>query len=110
MFRIARFLKGFRRQIIVGPIFKLAEAVFELIVPLVMARIIDIGVKNGDTGYILRMGGLMVLLGAVGLACALICQYNAAQASQGFGTVVRSRLYEHINTLSYAELDKIGRL
>ena len=108
MFRIARFLKGFRRQVIIGPIFKLIEAVFELIVPLVMARIIDIGVKSGDTGYILRMGGLMVLLAAAGLACALVCQYNAAQASQGFGTVVRSKLYQHINTLSYAELDKIG--
>ena len=108
MLRLARFLKPFRKEVIIGPIFKLTEAVFELIVPLVMAKIIDVGVKNGDGGYVLRMGGVMVLLGVVGLACALICQYCAARASQGFGTVVRRELYAHINKLSHAEIDRIG--
>lgn len=73
-----------------------------------MAKIIDVGVKNGDGGYVLRMGGVMVLLGVVGLACAFICQYCAARASQGFGTVVRRALYAHINKLSHAEIDRIG--
>lgn len=108
MFKIARFLKGFKKQVIIGPIFKLTEAVFELIVPLVMANIIDIGVKNQDTSYVLSMGGVLVLLGVVGLGCSLVCQYNAAKASQGFGTVVRNELFSHINTLSYKELDKFG--
>lgn len=108
MFKIARYLKGFRRQVVIGPIFKLIEAIFELIVPLVMARIIDVGVKNEDAGYILWMGGLMILLGILGLGCALICQYNAAKASQGFGTVTRNELFAHIQSLSYAELDKFG--
>lgn len=108
MFKIARFLKDFKKQIIIGPIFKLTEAVFELIVPLVMAKIIDVGVKNGDVGYVLKMGGVLILLGVVGLGCSLTCQYNAAKASQGFGTVVRNELFAHINTLSYKELDKFG--
>ena len=101
MLRIARYLKGFRRQVIIGPIFKLTEAIFELIVPLVMASIIDVGVKNGDTMFILQRGGLMVLLGILGLGCALICQYNAALASQGFGTAVRNDLFRHIESLSH---------
>lgn len=108
MLRIARYLKGFRRQVIIGPIFKLTEAIFELIVPLVMASIIDVGVKNGDTMFILQRGGLMVLLGILGLGCALICQYNAALASQGFGTAVRNDLFRHIESLSHRELDTIG--
>lgn len=108
MFRIARYLKGFKKQVIIGPIFKLTEAIFELIVPLVMAGIIDVGVKNGDTDYILRQGGIMVLLGILGLGCALICQYNAAIASQGFGTVLRNDLFRHIGTLSHKEIDRVG--
>ncbi len=108
MFRIARYLKGFKKQVIIGPIFKLTEAIFELIVPLVMASIIDVGIKNSDTGYILKMGGLMVLLGILGLGCALICQYNAAVASQGFGTVLRNDLFRHINRFSYSEIDRFG--
>ena len=93
---------------LIGPVFKLTEAVFELIVPLVMAQIIDVGIANGDRGYVLRMGGVMVLLGLVGLGCALICQYCAARASQGFGTVLRSEMFRHINTLSHGEIDQIG--
>lgn len=77
MFKLARFLKPYKKQVIAGPIFKLIEAVFELIVPLVMANIIDIGVKNNDGPYIWRMGGLLLLLGVVGLCSTLVCQYFA---------------------------------
>lgn len=108
MLKFARFLKQFKKEVLVGPVFKLTEAVFELIVPLVMAQIIDVGIANGDRGYVLRMGGVMVLLGLVGLGCALICQYCAARASQGFGTVLRSEMFRHINTLSHGEIDQIG--
>lgn len=108
MLKFARFLKQFKVEVLVGPVFKLTEAVFELIVPLVMAQIIDVGIANGDRGYVLRMGGVMVLLGLVGLCCALICQYCAARASQGFGTVLRSEMFRHINTLSHGEIDQIG--
>ncbi len=108
MLKFARFLKQFKREVLIGPVFKLTEAVFELIVPLVMAQIIDVGIANGDRGYVLRMGGVMVLLGLVGLGCALICQYCVARASQGFGTVLRSEMFRHINTLSHGEIDQIG--
>ena len=108
MFKLARFLKPYKKQVIAGPIFKLIEAVFELIVPLVMANIIDIGVKNNDGPYIWRMGGLLLLLGVVGLCSTLVCQYFASIASQGFGTELRNKLFRHINTFSYAEVDKFG--
>lgn len=108
MFQLTRFLKAYRKQVILGPIFKLTEAIFELIVPLVMANIIDVGIKNNDVGYVLKMGGLMVLLGAVGLGCALTCQYFASIASQGFGTTVRNALFRQINRFSHAEIDRFG--
>lgn len=108
MFKLARYLKYFKKQVIIGPIFKLTEAIFELIVPLVMAAIIDVGVKNSDTAYILKMGGVLLLLGFVGLCCALVCQYFAARASQGVGTMLRNDLFRHICSLSHAEIDKFG--
>ncbi len=108
MLKFAKYLKQFKLQVLVGPVFKLTEAIFELIVPLVMAQIIDVGIANGDRGYVIRMGGVMVLLGLVGLCCALICQYCAAKASQGFGTVLRSEMFRHINSLSHGEIDQIG--
>lgn len=108
MFRLARFLKAYKKQVILGPVFKLTEAIFELIVPLVMASIIDVGIKGRDVGYVLKMGGLMIALGAVGLICALICQYFASIASQGFGTTLRNRLFMHINRFSHAEVDRFG--
>jgi len=108
MIRLARYLTYFKKDVIIGPFFKLLEAVFELIVPLVMASIIDVGIKNGDKTYILQKGGVILLLGFMGLIFALICQYSAARASQGFGTRVRNDLFAHINTLSHAELDQIG--
>ncbi len=105
---LGKYLKGFLKEATIGPAFKLTEAVFELIVPLVMAQIIDVGVANGDTGYVLRMGGVMILLGVVGLCCALVCQYFASKASQGVGTVMRNDMFRHISTLSHAEIDHIG--
>lgn len=108
MIRLRRFLKDYKKECIIGPICKLVEAILELFVPLVMAKIIDVGVKNGDSGYVIKMGGLLVLLAALGLSFALVCQYWASKASQGFGTKVRSALFSHINSLSHAELDKLG--
>lgn len=108
MFRLARYLKQFLPNVTIGPICKLTEAIFELIVPLVMANIIDVGIANGDTAYIKRNGLILVLLAALGLSCALVCQYMASVASQGVGTRLRSDLYRHINTLSHKELDKLG--
>lgn len=108
MLELAHYLKHFKKEMILGPFFKLTEAVFELIVPLVMASIIDVGIKNGDTRYVYHMGGLMVALGAAGLCFALIAQYFAARASQGTGTLMRRDFFAHINRLSYAEIDKIG--
>ncbi|MGN1458110.1 MAG: ABC transporter ATP-binding protein [Acutalibacteraceae bacterium] len=108
MFKLRRFLKDYKLQLTIGPLCKLIEAIFELFIPLITANIIDIGVKNGDIGYVWRMGGLMILLGALGLCFALVCQKSASIASQGFGTKVRNAMFKHINTLSHSELDKIG--
>lgn len=108
MLKLARFLKEYKKEVILGPIFKLIEAIFELITPLIMAKIIDVGVKSGDITYVLKMGWLMVVLGAVGLACALTCQYFGSVASQGVGTKLRNELFKHINTFSHAEIDRFG--
>lgn len=108
MRKLLPFLKEYRLQLIIGPFFKLLEAVFELIVPMVMAKIIDIGVANGDVNYILGHGGIMVLLAAVGLCSALVCQKSASIASQGTGTALRTAMYKKINKLSFAQLDEIG--
>lgn len=108
MRKLVKYLKTYKKNVILGPIFKLTEAVFELIVPLVMAQIIDVGIANKDSGYIWKMGGVLVLLGVCGLGFALICQYVASVASQGFGTELRRELYHHINTLSHKEVDEFG--
>ena len=108
MLKLTKYLKKFRMQVILGPAFKLIEAVFELIVPLVMAQIIDVGIKNKDTDYVWKMGIVLILLGVFGLGFTLICQYMASKASQGFGTVLRRELFHHINSLSHSELDELG--
>lgn len=108
MRKLIKYLGDYKFQLTIGPACKLLEAIFELIVPLVMADIVDVGVKNGDRGYVFRMGGVMVLLGAVGLCSALVCQKSASIASQGSGTKLRDALFRHINTLSFSEIDKIG--
>lgn len=108
MFKLRRFLKDYKKECIIGPLCKLFEAILELLVPLVMANIIDVGIQNNDSGYVLKMGTVMVLLSLVGLMSALVCQYLASKASQGVGTKIRRELFSHINTLSHAELDKLG--
>ncbi len=108
MQHLLRFLKPYRKELILGPTFKLLEAIFELIVPIVMAKIIDNGIAQGDAPYIWKMCGLIVLLGVCGLAFALTCQYFAAKCAFGFGTDLREALYRHINTLSHSEIDQLG--
>lgn len=101
-------MKDYRRESILGPFFKLLEACFELFVPLVVARIIDVGIGQRDEGYVLGMGAVLFLLGAVGLASSVTAQYFAAKAAAGCGTQMRKALFEHLNSLSYKEIDKIG--
>ena len=108
MSNLYKYLKKYKKHLILGPIFKLLEAIFELIVPVVMAKIIDVGIANEDIGYIFKMGGVLVLLAVVGLAAALFCQYVASRCSQGFGTELRNVLFMHINMLSMSETDKFG--
>ena len=108
MYPVVTYLKPFKKQVILGPVFKIIEAIFELIMPLLMAKIIDYGVKSGDVGYVLKMGGLILGASIVCLGSTLVCQYFAAKASQGYGTLVRRELYAHINRLSHAELDRFG--
>ena len=108
MLRLARYLKNYKKESIIGPLFKMLEAFFELLVPLVVADMIDNGIAKGDKTYIYRAAFIMVLLGVVGLVCSLIAQFFAAKASVGFGTELRDDLFAHMNKLSYAELDKAG--
>ncbi|MEG2625603.1 MAG: ABC transporter ATP-binding protein [Christensenella sp.] len=108
MYKLSKYLKRYKKETIIGPVFKLIEAILELIAPFIMANIIDVGIKNSDFDYVLRMGALMILMAVIGLLCALVCQYCAAKASQGFGTDLRNRMFEHIGELSHAELDIIG--
>lgn len=108
MKRLLRYLKNYKKELVLGPFFKLLEAIFELIVPVVMAKIIDNGIGNNDSGYIFRMSGIIVALGVCGLAFALTCQYLASKCAYGFGTELRADLYRHINSLSHSEIDKIG--
>lgn len=108
MFTLIRYLKDYKKETILGPLFKMLEASFELIVPLIMAQIIDIGIQRGEMSYIWQRGGVLVLLGILGLICSLIAQYYAAKASFAFGTELRKDLFAHIGTLSYDQLDKLG--
>lgn len=108
MKKLLKYFKNYKLESILGPLFKLLEASFELFVPLVMAQIIDVGIKNRDVGYILRMGGVLVLLGVVGLVCSLTAQYFSAKAAVGIGTMLRNDLFKHINSLSYQEIDTVG--
>lgn len=102
------YLKDYKKESIIGPLFKLLEATFELIVPVIMARIIDIGIKNQDMLYIWKMGAVLVIFGILGLTCSLLAQYFAAKAAVGFGTALRHDLFWHIENLSHAEVDKAG--
>lgn len=105
---LLKYLKNYKLESVLGPLFKLLEASFELLVPLVMAKVIDVGIKSQDTSYILKMGGFLVLLGIIGLASSITAQYFAAKAAAGFGTSLRNDLFAHINKLSYREIDTVG--
>ena len=108
MKKLLKYLRNYKKELFFGPLFKLLEAIFELLVPMVMAKIIDKGIANGDNAYIFKMSGLIVLLGVCGLGFALTCQYLAARCAYGFGTELREAMYRHINSLSYSGIDKIG--
>ncbi len=101
-------LKGYLKECIIAPLFKLLEALFELFIPIVMASVIDVGIANGDRLHIYKMCGLMALLGLIGLVCSLIAQYFSAKASVGFAVRLRSALMEHIQKFSFTEADTVG--
>lgn len=108
MFKLRKYLGNYKKESIIGPLFKLLEACFELLVPLVMAQIVDVGIRNTDIPYIMKMCAVMVAFGVFGLACSFTAQYFAAKAATGFGTALREDLFRHINSFSYTELDTIG--
>ncbi len=103
-----KYIKPYRKQAITGFIFKMIEAFFELVVPLVVANIIDYGIGKNDSHYIIKMGIVLFLLTFVGYGCALICQYFASYTSQSFGTLLRNDMYEAINKYDYANIDEVG--
>lgn len=102
------YLKGYRRESILAPLFKMLEAIFDLFVPLVTADIINVGIASGDMNYILTRCGLLLLLAAIGLACSLTAQYFSAKAAVGYSTSLRHALFEHIQTLGFTEMDTMG--
>ena len=108
MKKLLQYLGNYKKESILGPLFKLLEASFELIVPLVMAAIIDTGVANADRPYIMKMSLVLFLLALIGLTCAITAQYFAAKAAVGCATGLRHALFEHIETLSFTEMDTVG--
>lgn len=108
MKKILVFLKDYKKESVIAPLFKMLEAIFELIVPLVVAQMIDIGISNGDKSYIFSRCGILILLAVIGLGCAVSAQYFAARAAVGFATQLRSALFSHIQKLSYADVDEVG--
>lgn len=108
MKRLMMYLKDYKKESILAPLFKLLEAFFELLVPLVMANIIDYGISNRNMGYIGKMGLLLLLLGVVGLASSITAQFFAAKAAVGFSTQLRKALFDHIEDLSFTDIDKAG--
>lgn len=108
MFKLLKYAKNYRKQIILGPFFKFLEACFELVLPLFMAQLVDQGIQKNNFGYVLQMAGMMLLMSIIGLICVIICQYYASVASKGFGTELRKQLMKKINTLSHKELNSFG--
>lgn len=108
MKKLLKYMKGYEKECILGPLFKLLEASFELCVPLVVAGIVDVGIGNSDQGYILKMCGLLVLLGAVGFISSVVAQYFAAKAAVGFAVRLRNALMHHVLRLSYTDVDTLG--
>lgn len=108
MFGLLIYAKKYRKQIILGPIFKFLEVCFELVLPLFMSRLVDQGIVHNDRAYIFQTAGWMLGMSVIGLSCVLVCQYFASIASQGFGTELRYQLMKKINQLSYSELNSFG--
>lgn len=108
MFKLRRYLRKYKKESVIAPMFKMLEACFELLTPLVMARIVDVGIRDRDMGYIMMMCAVMVAFGVFGLLCSATAQYFAAKAATGFGTALREDLFRHVNSFSYTELDMIG--
>lgn len=108
MKKLLKYMRGYGKECVLGPLFKLLEATFELFVPLVVASIVDTGIANQDTGYILKMCGVMIALGIIGLVCAVTAQYFAAGAAVGFASRLRHAVMEHILGLSYSQIDRLG--
>lgn len=108
MTKLFRYLSDYKKECVLGPLFKLLEAGFDLIVPLVMAAIIDVGIANRDNAYILKLGGVLLLLAAIGMTCSITAQYFAAKAAVGFSAKLRHALFVHIESLSFREIDQIG--
>ena len=103
-----RYLKNYKVQTVMAPLFKMLEAIFELFVPLVVAKMIDVGIAEGDRNYVFMMGGVLLILALVGLTCSITAQYFAAKAAMGFGRELRRDLFRHIMSISYNEIDKNG--
>ena len=108
MFKLRRYLRKYKKESVIAPMFKMLEACFELLTPLVMARIVDVGIRDRDMGYIMMMCAVMVAFAVFGLLCSATAQYFAAKAATGFGTALREDLFRHVNSFSYTELDMIG--
>lgn len=108
MRKLIYYLKDYKKESILAPLFKMLEALFELFVPIVMAKVIDVGIPLGDKNYIIRMCLVMILLGIIGLACSITAQYFSAKAASGFATKLRHSLFEHTQSLSFTEMDTIG--
>ena len=108
MKKLLKYLRGYGRECVLGPLFKLLEASFELLIPLVVAAIVDTGISSGDRGYVVKMCLVMIGLGIVGLICAVTAQYFAAKAAVGFASRLRHAVMEHILSLSYTEIDRLG--
>ena len=108
MKKLLVYLKGYEKETVLAPLFKMLEALFELFVPLVMAAVIDTGIARGDRGYIVRMCLLLIALGIIGLVCSITAQFFAARAATGFSTRLRHALFSHIQGLSYTEMDTVG--
>lgn len=108
MKRLLSYMGAYKKESILGPLFKMLEASFELFVPLVVASMVDVGIANRSVSYVVRMGGLLLLLAVIGLTCSLTAQYFAAKAATGTATALRNNLFSHIGTLSYTEIDTIG--
>lgn len=108
MKKLLCYLKGYEKETVLAPLFKMLEALLELFVPLVMAAVIDVGIAGGDRRYIVRMCLLLVALGIIGLVCSVTAQFFAAKAATGFSTKLRHALFSHIQSLSYTEMDQIG--